>query len=233
MTTNIELNCPRCFSNRIVRNGKKADGKQNYKCNACNRQFISEHERTYMGSVTWIDFIVKRMLVRGIGIRDISFILMLSMRKILDIIISSDYEIVPMKSYYDTLEIDELWTFVGNKKNQVWLIYAYHRESGEIVAYVWGKRDLETANALKKRLEELGVRYGRIACDQWNSFLSAFGSEAELVGKRHTVGIEGNNCRLRHRARRLFRKTCCFSKDISYHKKALDMVFYYINYGFV
>ncbi len=30
------------------------------------------------------------------------------------------------------------------KKNKQWLIYAYHRETGEIVAYVWGKRDLAT-----------------------------------------------------------------------------------------
>ncbi|MBE0443588.1 IS1 family transposase, partial [Psychrobacter sp. FME13] len=32
------------------------------------------------------------------------------------------------------------------------------------------------------------------------------------IGKQHTVGIEGNNCRLRHRLRRAVRKTCCFSK---------------------
>jgi IS1 family transposase len=29
--------------------------------------------------------------------------------------------------------------FLGNKNNKQWLIYAYHRETGEIVAYVWGK----------------------------------------------------------------------------------------------
>ena len=44
--------------------------------------------------------------------------------------------------HYESLEVDEFWTFVGNKKNKHWLIYAYHRETGEIVAYVWGKRDL-------------------------------------------------------------------------------------------
>jgi hypothetical protein len=34
------------------------------------------------------------------------------------------------------LEVDEFWTYVGNKKNKVWLIYAYHRATGEIVSYV-------------------------------------------------------------------------------------------------
>jgi hypothetical protein len=50
---------------------------------------------------------------------------------------SGTYMINPKKNHYDCLEIDEFWTYVGKKKNKVWLIYAYHRDSGEIVAYVW------------------------------------------------------------------------------------------------
>jgi hypothetical protein len=49
----------------------------------------------------------------------------------------------------------------------------------------------------------------------------------------NTVGIEGNHCRLRHRIRRVFRRTCCFSKGVLNHLKAFDMAFFYINYGFV
>ncbi|MDR1315854.1 MAG: IS1 family transposase, partial [Spirochaetales bacterium] len=47
------------------------------------------------------------------------------------------------------------------------------------------------------------------------------------------VGIEGNNCRMRHRIRRAFRRTCCFSRKLFNHWKAFDMAFFYINYGFV
>ena len=50
-------------------------------------------------------------------------------------------------------------TSVGNKKNRQWLIYAYHRESGEIVAFVWGKRNLKTANMLRAKLLTLGVTF--------------------------------------------------------------------------
>ncbi|MDR2773526.1 MAG: IS1 family transposase, partial [Tannerella sp.] len=46
-------------------------------------------------------------------------------------------------------------------------------------------------------------------------------------------GIEGNNCRLRHRSRRAFRRTCCFSKKPSNHRNAFDTPFFFINYGFV
>jgi hypothetical protein len=58
---------------------------------------------------------------------------------------SNEYRIKPKKSRYDYLEIDEFWTYVGKKKDKVRLIYAYHRESGEIVAFVWGKRGRKTA----------------------------------------------------------------------------------------
>ncbi|WP_461248953.1 IS1 family transposase, partial [Treponema sp. R6D11] len=102
-----------------------------------------------------------------------------------------------------------------------------------IVAYVWGKRDLKTAKKLRRRLKGLGVTYDRIACDEWDSFLTAFNEDEKLVGKEYTLGIEGNNCRLRHRIRRAFRKTCCFSKKLFNHWKAFSMAFFYINYGFV
>ena len=165
--------------------------------------------------------------------RDISVILKISIGKVLQVLKSSKYQIQPKRKHYDCLEVDELWTYVGRKTNKVWLIYAYHRETGEIVAYVWGKRDMKTAQKLWKRLKRLGIRYDIIAMDNWDSFQTAFGQERTLVGKQYTVGIEGNNCRLRHRLRRIFRRTCCFSKKLLYHWKAFSLVCFYINYGFV
>jgi IS1 family transposase len=173
------------------------------------------------------------MLVRGVGMRDIGIILQISISTVLKVLKSTKHQIKPKQTHYDCLEIDEFWTYVGKKKNKVWLIYAYHRGSGEIVAFVWGKRDLKTAQKLRKRIKRLGISYDRVATDDWDSFLSAFGEDNQRVGKEYTVGIEGNNCRLRHRIRRAFRRTCCFSKKLFNHWKAFDMAFFYINYGFV
>jgi IS1 family transposase len=53
----------------------------------------------------------------------------------------------------------EFWTYGGKKKNKIGLIYAYQRESGEIVAFVWGKRDLKTAKKLRKRIKQMGISY--------------------------------------------------------------------------
>jgi IS1 family transposase len=188
---------------------------------------------TYRGCLSGIVNLVKIMLVRGIGIRDISVVLKISITKVLKVLKSGKYQIIPQKSHYDCLEIDEFWTYVGEKKNKVWLIYAYHRGSGEIVGYVWGKRDLKTAKKLRERLKQQGISYDRVGTDDWDSFVSAYAEDNQEIGKEHTVGIEGNNCRMRHRIRRAFRRTCCFSKKLRNHWKAFAMTFFYINYGFV
>ena len=129
--------------------------------------------------------------------------------------------------------LTEFWTFVGNKNNKQWLIYAYHRETGEIVAYVWGKRDLATVQRLKTKLKQLGIHYTRIASDHWDSFITAFKNCKQSIGKFFTVGIEGNNCKIRHRIRRGFRRSCNFSKKLENHFKAFDLTFFYINNGFI
>jgi IS1 family transposase len=157
------------------------------------------------------------MLVRGVGIRDIAEIESVSADKVLSVLANTDHVITPKKTHYECLEVDELWTYVCAKSNKIWLIYAYDRDNGEIVCFVWGNRDLKTARKLKKKLADSGVSYGNIASDNWDSFITAFKGDNHITGKKHTVGIEGNNCRLRHRIRRAFRKTCCFSKKLINH----------------
>jgi IS1 family transposase len=75
------------------------------------------------------------------------------------------------------------------------------------VAYVWGKRDLKTAKRLREKLIKLGISCGGICTDDWQSFVTTFKADNHVIGKAHTVGIEGNNCRFRNRIRRAFRKT--------------------------
>ena len=91
------------------------------------------------------------MLVRGVGVRDISVIENVSTGKVLTVLAKSDYSITPKKEHYKSIEVDEFWTYVQKKNNKQWLIYAYDRETGEIIAYVWGKRDLRTAKKLRKK----------------------------------------------------------------------------------
>lgn len=233
MQVTLHIKCPACHSDSIKKNGKKVNGKQNYQCHTCKRQFIGDHALSYRGCHSGVTSKILHLMVRGSGVRDIAEVERVSIGKVLNTLSKSKYQLQAKQNYYDTLEVDEFWTFVGNKGNKQWLIYAYHRETGEIVAYVWGKRDLATVKKLKARLKELGVTYALIASDNWDSFVAAFKECKQLVGKFFTVGIEGNNCRIRHRVRRGFRRSCNFSKKLENHFKAFDLTFFYINHGFV
>ena len=157
MQITLHIKCPACLSDSIKKNGLKSYGKQNYKCKDCQRQFIGDHALTYQGCHSQKDSKIRYLMVRGSGIRDIACVEKISKGKVLATLKKCNYRLTPKQSQYDCLEVDELWTFVGKKTNKQWLIYAYHRATGEIVAYVWGKRDLKTVKKLKAKLQELGV----------------------------------------------------------------------------
>jgi IS1 family transposase/transposase-like protein len=233
MKITITLHCPDCQSSRIRKNGKKSSKKQNYLCRDCGRQFIGDHALTYKGCHSKIIHRVLLMSVRGVGVRDMAEIEGTGIRKVLSVPVNSRHAVLPKQTHYDSLEVDELWTCAGNKKNRVWLIYACHRTTGETVAFVWGKRNLKTARKLREKLSSLGVTFDTVYTDRWDSFIGAFACDKHITGKENTVGIEGNNCRLRHRIRRAFRKTCCFSKKLYNHLKAFNLAFFYINFGYV
>jgi transposase-like protein len=165
MKIKIELNCPHCQGTKIKKNGRKSYGKQNYLCKNCGRQFTGDHALDYKGCHSLMIKRILLMMVRGIGIRDISVIEGISIVKVLSVLIKSHYVIKPKQHHYTSLEVDEFWTYVGEKKNRVWLIYACDRESGETVSFVWGKRDLTTAMKLRKKLLAFGVSYDRICTD--------------------------------------------------------------------
>jgi len=117
-----------------------------------------------------------RMLVRDCGIRAISVILNISLSKVLRTLEKQQVALQPKRSFYDKLEVDEFWIYVGKKRHKQWLIYAYHRESGEIVAWVFGKRNTKTARELWCKIKAPGKNgevYGRIIGKVLSGYLVA------------------------------------------------------------
>ena len=98
MKTQITIKSPKCGSANIVRNGKKPNGKQLYKCRDCNRQFIADHEKVYKGTQSTITNQIRFMLVRGSGVRDIAAVLCVSVYKVLATLIGTTYDISPKKN---------------------------------------------------------------------------------------------------------------------------------------
>jgi transposase-like protein len=78
MTITIDIKRPHCHSANATGNGKKSKGKQNCPCKDCVRQFIGDHERACIGTFSWIKNMIKIMLARGVGVRDIGITLKIS-----------------------------------------------------------------------------------------------------------------------------------------------------------
>jgi insertion element IS1 protein InsB len=112
-------------------------------------------------------------------------------------------------------ELDEMWSYVGNKKNQRWLWHAIDHATGKILAYVFGDRK----DAVFKRLQELLEPFGitRFLTDDWGAYERHLPPEQHIVGKRDTQRIERKHLTLRTRIKRLARKTICFSKSTKMH----------------
>ena len=69
-------------------------------------------------------------------------------------------DIKPKQGHYQKLQVNEFWTYVGHKKNKVWLVYDYDLDTSEIVAFVWGKSNLNLARELRAKLDALGINFG-------------------------------------------------------------------------
>jgi insertion element IS1 protein InsB len=104
----------------------------------------------------------------------------------------------------DEAEVDEMWAFVGRKKDQRWLWHAIDHRTGKVLAYVFGRRQDEVFLQLKALLEPFGITH--FYTDYWGAYTRHIDSEEHQAGKRHTQKIK-----------RLARKTICFSKSIQMH----------------
>ena len=67
----------------------------------------------------------------------------------------------------------------------MWLIYAYHRAMGEIVAFAWGKRNTKTAIKLRENIFSLGISFDTVYTDYWDSFKNAFAADNHITGKKY------------------------------------------------
>src|SRR6266705_3062673 len=112
-------------------------------------------------------------------------------------------------------EMDEMWSFVGNKGNPRWLWHAIDHHTGKVLAYVFGRRKDDVFLQLKALLEPFELT--RYYTDHWGAYSRHLDPEVHCPGKRNTQQIERKHLTLRTRIKRLVRKTICFSKTIQMH----------------
>jgi insertion element IS1 protein InsB len=97
----------------------------------------------------------------------------------------------------DEAEVDEMWSFVGCKKDQRWLWHAIDHRSGQVLAYVVGRRQDEVFLKLKVLLEPFGI--ARFSTDYWGAYTRHIDADQHQPGKRNTQKIERKHRTLRTR----------------------------------
>ena len=112
-------------------------------------------------------------------------------------------------------EMDEMWSFVGDKGHQRWLWHAIDHHSGAILAYVLGTHTDTVFVKLKQLLAPFGMT--RFYTDDWGTYQRNLLPQHHTTGKENTQKIERKHLTLRTRIKRLARKTICFSKSIRMH----------------
>ena len=118
------------------------------------------------------------------------------------------------------LELDEMWTFVGQRKRKVWLWLAVERASRRIVAWVLGCRGAATGRRLFHALPtryQANTMYYTDAWEAYATVLPAGAHQPSAKGSGQTSIVEALNCSLRHRCGVLVRKSCSFSKSLIMH----------------
>jgi len=126
-------------------------------------------------------------------------------------------------------ELDEMWSFVGSKKQPRWLWEALDHETGRVVAYAFGRREDRALLRLKALLAPLGIR--RFYTDGWGAYRRHLDPHRHVVGKRRAQQLERKHLTLRTRIKRLVRRTLCFSKSTAMHELVIGLFINRFEFG--
>ena len=126
-------------------------------------------------------------------------------------------------------EVDEMWSYVGNKDNQRWLWHAIDHHTGAVLAYVLGSHQDPVFLELRSLLEPFGIT--RFYTDDWGAYSRHLPADQHEIGKQNTQKIERKHLTLRTRIKRLARKTICFSKLTQMHDIVIGLFINRFEFG--
>lgn len=222
------MNCPKCNSGNIKKNGHIRSGKQNHRCRDCGRQSVNGSRKK-----TVSDFeknIIEKLLTERISLRGICRVmnvsltwLLLFFRRVTDEIPFDLGMINPEKGSL-ALEPDEMRSFAGKKKKQKWIWPAIDRDSGMIAGFHAGGRTRKDAKKLWKSLPGVYRQCAVCYSDYWEAYEKVIPYTGHrAVGKEtgQTNHIERFNRTLRQRVSRPVRKALSFSKTEENHIRSI------------
>ena len=205
--------CPRCQATHTVKNGS-VNEKQRYKCISCQYQFTRTTPRGHPPEHKKLTVL---LYCHGISMNAISKLFHVSTTAVLKWIRTFAKEqetpkptLTPSTSV--TLERDEMWHYIQNKKNKLWIWKALDKHTGHLLDWECGNRDKDTLEKLTARLAVVNVEM--YYTDKWHVYETVLPASKHIQTKAETHQIERNNCRMRHWLGRFKRKSIIVSKTV-------------------
>lgn len=152
-------------------------------------------------------------------------ILRISMTTLLKRIINISDCIQPTSVNYNKIyEVDELRTYIGSKKQIIWLVYALEKDSKNVICFNLGKRTNETLHSVIKTL--LNSNPKNIYTDKLRNYQYLIPREIHETKRFGTNSIERKNLSIRTHLKRFNRKTICFSRNVLMLNAILKIYFW-------
>ena len=215
--------CNRCGS-AGTRNGKSKTGVQRFNCKTCKRYWQRNYR--YRACEQGISEHIITLIKESCGVRSISRILKISIVTVIKRIktiarqIQRPFAILKGKEY----EVDELRTYIGNKRRLYWVVSAMGRDTKEIIDFKVGKRNLKTLHKVVATVLLSEAR--RVYTDGYKLYGSLIPKEMHERSKYSINGIERKNLSIRTHLKRLSRKTICFSRSKEMLEACLKIYFW-------
>ncbi|MGF1591249.1 MAG: IS1 family transposase [Pleurocapsa sp.] len=222
------MKCPKCNSEKATKNGRRRE-KQCYKCLDCGRQFVeSPIERSYPPEVRQLCL---KMYLNGMGLRGIERVTEIHHTTVMNWIREAGIKLpdAPEEDEIPEItEIDELQTFVGNKKNKVWIWTVVNHWKPGILLWTVGDRG-NTSFQIIWSIIRCWHSFWYVT-DGWKVYPGFIESEDHLVCKTYMTRVEGENTRLRHYLARLHRQTLCYSKSLEMLRYSIRLLLHYLKF---
>ena len=238
------VKCPHCGSDNVRKFGMASNDKQRYFC--CNEQclhktFIKNY--TYNAYEPYTRSRIFFSIVNGSGTRATARILGINkgtvtstLKSIEKLIWHVNYDYIDAHKNgavevdvvrVDEAEMDEMWSFVHDKSQQIWLWWAIDHNTGEPLAFHFGTREHKNLDELMALLKPFDIKV--VYSDDNVAYRSHITESEVVTGKANTQKIERKHLSLRTWCSRLVRKGIRFSKDARMHKIVIALV---INFWF-
>jgi insertion element IS1 protein InsB len=211
------MKCKYCEKDCIKKGLRKR--RQYYQCTGCGKHQFKSYLRKR--SVQHHAEMVVILQNEGVSISGIARILKISKASVINLIHkeASMKKIIPEFERNQEYEVDELRTFIGNKKAETWITYAINKRTKRVVSLTVGRRTKIQMSEVTEVLNKLNPK--RVYTDGLSVYRSLLQSNVHRVRKYAINGIERLNLTLRTHLKRLNRKTICYSKSMDMLKASL------------